>query len=503
MHSRSIRLFHRRINFNSKPEQRTKCERSLAHSLRIAPPTSDATAKKIEWNESLSCNNLIWLNGKTVRLNQFSEEARLQLLKNVAPKHKVPNQAKQQAKLRSYRSKVKKAIVSEMAKGNKEAAELLQYVIECKNVLPEDLIVQFEALNMQRKQQRVKMLATYVKYHNQLCNIVPANNVYVQEGIIKVPHQWEVGTDVISLQEYIDFTQQFLSKHFPSHQILMLIGHDDERSVHQNTGAHVHYFLSGRNNETGDYDLRKQQVAVVNQYIKKNRIPNVTLFPDSGNLSRKQCEDFGRIFQRMLYDFANQSWLSPKDLVAEFAPETEKNSKQRKWMNEEAKQPKSQRSYNYYTHQLMLIKQESEKEQRRCNELRDEKQRYSQEVNKLLVEKSELMMKKEELEQETITIEKENAELEAKRDSLLASMSELHEKAIRMIERVFKSLLLSLYASDKGMPRKSSEYLNQAFKQSEPLPSVFKLAMTRLIGEIKAKFIKQRINGKHQTGNDS
>lgn len=68
---KEIRFFYRRFNFTSKPGDRVKCEHSLAHSLRIAPPTAANKAKKLEWNEELADSNLIWLGSNILPLCVF------------------------------------------------------------------------------------------------------------------------------------------------------------------------------------------------------------------------------------------------------------------------------------------------------------------------------------------------------------------------------------------------------------------------------------------------
>ncbi|WP_406734712.1 hypothetical protein RJD39_17330 [Vibrio scophthalmi] len=499
MNTRNIHLFHRRINFNSQSKSRKKCEHSLAHSLRIVPSTPSAKTKKLEWDRSLNANNLIWIHGKTFRLNQLNETERKQLLERVVPQPKVASQSKVQTRLRQYRLKVKKAIESETNKGNLAAAQLLQQVLNADTEILPERIKKFETLVMQRKDQRIKMLDKFIQAHNLLHDKAPANNVYVQEGIIKIPHQWNVGTDVIPLQEYIDFTQHFLSKHFPQHEIKLIVGHDDERSANQNTGAHIHYILSGKNRDTGEYDLRKQQIVVVNQYIQKLQIPNMGLFPENGKLTRKQYQDFGRYFQRMLYDFANRHWLKPKGLVAVFSPESEKRSERRQKMNEEAKLPKSERSYNYYTHKLSLVKQELKREVALQEQFSDEN-RHLQTINcqlkadnqkqhkeniQLNIRSSELAMENDALKRKITQKQAGLAQLEVKYAQVSELLNKISNRTIEILQSAFKQLLYSLHAKDKGARTMSFEFLQRAFKEKENLPEEFSKAIDAAADEIK------------------
>lgn len=83
-------------------------------------------------------------------------------------------------------------------------------------------------------------------------------------------------------------------------------------------------------------------------------------FPENGKLTREESQDYGRFFQKMVKDFANKHLFHAKGLNVIFAPETERQSDRRKEMNREATLPKSERSYNYHTHQLELIQDKIE-----------------------------------------------------------------------------------------------------------------------------------------------
>ena len=103
-------------------------------------------------------------------------------------------------------------------------------------------------------------------------------------------------------------------------------------------------FLSGRNSETGEFDLHKRQIQVVNEYIRK--VYSVDgFFPKDSKLSREESQDFGRFFQKMVKDFANEHLFHAKALNVVFAPETEQKVRSDgKKMNREARLPKSERS---------------------------------------------------------------------------------------------------------------------------------------------------------------
>ncbi|EGR0046915.1 hypothetical protein FR265_04535 [Vibrio vulnificus] len=66
---------------------------------------------------------------------------------------------------------------------------------------------------------------------------------------------------------------------------------------------------------------------------------------------------------------------------------------------EEGKLPKSERSYNYYTHQLSLIKQELKQKQMQYEKLSKESECCSIEIDRLLNKQLEISKTNEELEQ--------------------------------------------------------------------------------------------------------
>lgn len=250
-------------------------------------------------------NNLILVNEKISRLDDWPVNLRLELLYQCAPQPKLRNQNQLQEQQRKYRLKLKKAIESERTNGNVQAADFLQQIFAAKGYVSYSKIEQFSRLPMQRKNQRMNMLKTYLNAHNQLRDRPCANAVYLQEGIFKIPHQWDVNQNTLDLEEYMRFTEKFLKAHFPEYPILAIVGHDDERTPEQQTGHHPHYFLSGKNAETGEYDLHKRQIKVVNAFIQQN-YPKDELLPADGKLTRKQSKVFGEYFQKMARDYANE-----------------------------------------------------------------------------------------------------------------------------------------------------------------------------------------------------
>ncbi len=273
-----------------------------------------------------------------------------------------------------------------------------------------------------------------------------------------------------------------MEHHYPAYDIQAIIGHDDERSVDFNTGAHTHYFISGRNNQTGEYDLRKVQISVVNEYIREN-YPSETLLPENGKLTRKLSQKFGHYHQQMVFDFANEHLFKNKGLKAEFAPETEQKSAQREKMNKEASLPKSARSHNYYTHQLELVQAKVHSAAQQYNELVENTHSLKDNFDTLLNDVAQVQVNLSELQVEKDTVTTEIAELKAQQSRLSQLALELTDAIVPRLVSVFKKVLLAINARDNKMATKQAEYIDSAFNAALELPPSVAQGIAR---EIKA-----------------
>lgn len=293
-----------------------------------------------------------------------------------------------------------------------------------------------------------------------------------------------MGSDIVSLEEYIELTRKFLSHYFPQYPIEAIIGHDDERSHEQNTGCHPHYFLSGRNSETGEYDLHKRQVQVVNEYI--HRVYSVdNFFPPDSRLSREESQDFGRFFQKMVKDFANKYLFHTKGLNVVFAPETERQSERRQEMNREANLPKSERSYNYHTHQLELIQDKVELTEKKLANLLNEQEKVEQLLAQLVDDTGQTQARLSQLQVEKDFVQIEVSDLTAETRRLITLTQELTQASVPRLVEVFKKVLLALNAKDKNMLNKQAEYLEAAFNAAIDLPPSVAQGVSKEIKTIK------------------
>lgn len=473
---KTIHHYHSRVNYTSRQYDRRACEASLRHSLRITHRITEdgnfepfETKTSIQWLPELLHCNKIYVNGNITRLDQWRHEEKWSLLYQVAPAPKLHMHKKLQSQRTSHKHKIKKAIASLLKAGNDKAAEFLNGILNTEGRCSYRKISRFKLLPMTYKAQRIKMLEKYLDAHNQLVSFPNANNLYVQEGIFKIPAKWGVSNKLITTEEYIHFTEFFLKHHFPEYPIFFVVAHDDERLVDEDTGAHTHYFLSAQNSVTGEFDLLKAQIAVVNSYIQ-DRHPKIELLPKGGKLNRTQNKQFGEYFQRLVFDFANKHLFHCKGLHAELAPESERRSQQRKQMNRESKLPKEERTYNF---QNRLI----EAQQAKLAELEQQTQIQKQLLDETVMQQSivhgELIMQEDQKEQNDheLTIQHQTiTELRTEKRKLEQVLDSLKDGIIESLSRFCQQVFLGLKAQQSGQQKMVESFLDTTMKEMLMLP---------------------------------
>ncbi|EGQ7798836.1 hypothetical protein P6A00_001641 [Vibrio parahaemolyticus] len=490
--NRTIRLFHRHVNFNSTPAKRKSCVQSLKHSLRISPASE--SVKQLEWNPDLIGNNLLYQNGKLYNLDkQLNDEQKWKMLFGIAPKPKIKNHTKCQTQHRQYRKKLKDAAKAERKRGNELAAECLERIVEVKGAIKRQHIQDIHQVGFSRYKQRIGAIRKYVIAHNKLCQYpANANSTVVQEGIFKIPHRWNVTSDDIPLREYILTTKTFLETHFPEHPIKAIVGHDDERNEDEKTGLHTHYFLSGQNHRTGEYDLRKRQVDVVNEYLAQKGLES-ELLPTNKDLTRQQSRAFGHYWQCLVQDFMNAQLLNPKGLHAEFTDETEKKTEQYQYMIRQSKLPKSQRDFNHHTRlleklnlEIQVLRDEQVGEANQLDVITQQVDELSECLKDKDAELKQLELQKQQYQQELQEAahryiyleehsEKKEAEL-AYTESLLAEkeaqLVEVDAQSKQQMKEIVLDAFMFMQARRRKFPRAEREYAEKiAERLGDDIPS--------------------------------
>ncbi|ENS4969087.1 hypothetical protein ACE1GQ_001303 [Vibrio fluvialis] len=535
---KTIRQLYRHLNFTSSSNDRVKCRKSVFHSLRI---NSDSMRDKaiFEWNNELTDKNLIYHNDQIIPLHYLANDRKMELLLDIIPSTRVHNEQKWKTKMYKARCALKKSMDTLSDEGYGSAASLIDVLLtDTRNYISDFdqswIIREFEECSMSRKQQRVKQIKNYIEAFNLLNGFAPKAATFTQEGIFKIPQHWKVGTDVISLEEYILFMKKFLTSHFPDYAIKAICGHDDERSVHENVGAHVHYYLSGRNEKTGCYDLRKSQIRAINKYLIEKH-PTVDLLPEDGDLQYKETGAMGSYFQQMFQDYANEHLLNPKGLHAEFTDDTEKAQERYQHMIRESKLPKNKRSFNFYTKQLEDLVNQVElvsanksniaMEQVSLDELEQDKQNKIAHINELReginlgekavksvllqieIEEERLTSIKQDVqkmaedgEQETFllkTVRKQHQDEQAQLERTRSLQNEVNQRDLDLVQQLLRASFLASYEKAQNSSRRDglTSFIGKVVdKLNKALPEPLQQLISSVISVLDDNGIKVKKN---------
>lgn len=382
-------MYYARYNFQANA--RAKAVASLSHSLRVPVETR----KMGEWEDELKDQNYIYYGGELKPLASLSAHDKKEMIEDILCDFNAKSGRTKAKEARSnYLSKIKKAIKSETKK-NDECNILLVdalkeiVAIDSKQYIDESFLSKFEQIDMARKKQKINMLASYIKAHNDLIDDVGhTKKALLQESIIKFPHTYNVSNQDVTKEEYTNFVKDFYEEYFPDYEIKLIAYHDDERSPNENSGSHPHIFVSTKNTRTGDFDLLRQQVKFINQYIDEHE-PNEKKFPENRTLRYAEAQRFGEIFQRFMYSRVREKLLINKGIELVLSDEVERKSEARQRTNQEAKLRKSDRTYNH------------------ASRMQEQLELATKQVNEMKIESEKIQKNKEEKEAEYLDLKKE------------------------------------------------------------------------------------------------
>lgn len=470
---RTIRTFYRQFNINTTSAGVAKILKTLRHSLRIPSPHNN---KSIEWDEALSSGNLLWFNGNTAPMESYSLAQRQTIFDAIAPKPKVKNQSRLKEQRRQLKHKVKNAYATERKNGNDVAADILWDIFHKDVDVPisELLITRLDNMTtMARHTQKMKTLKKFARVHNQLVETRPNQNAtYLQEGIFKIPHKWNVDDSVITPEEWINFTKDCLTHFFPKYPIHALVVHCDERLKNEYTGTHCHYFLSGRDSMFGNWDILKTQIEVVNEYMRgQNKLHEArgeepeALLPENCVLTREQSAIHGERLQRMFLDHINQHLLNERGLHSEISTDEERSTPERKLMNRQASLAKSERDFNYMSRQI-------EEKQNELNHLINELTLEAESIELIQSQKEQLISQLADIDS-TFQSEKlkQQEELEQIRQEIRAlnlegiRLSNITKKlsgnACEQLVSIIRQAYIAVQYQHRGQRQKANDYFNQ------------------------------------------
>lgn len=371
---REIRAFYSIVNYSFNAKGRRTGKASLIHSLRLSSPsmsgltylgkmskffrTRDELA--VEWDVALSAANLIDTAEGIVQLDSFSQEQREQILFDVmGDTTKNAGSYAEKSKIKSKALyKIKQWLENENVPG--PFYLLMKSYIESNEFINiNEVKGTLNQLDIPRKKQKIAQITKYIKAHNALIDKPKTlNSTNFEEVLFKIPVNHCVGTDIISNTEMMSTMKLFLQTFYPEYPIKLMVLHHDERLPNENTGGHVHAFISGKNSLTGEYDLRLSQIKRVNKFLIK-RGDTSNCLDETGRLHYIDASSVTSYMQQMFYEFINANLFNTKDLNVEFSPASERNSELRKQMNAEARLPKYQRQFNYYNRTIELQQQQN------------------------------------------------------------------------------------------------------------------------------------------------
>jgi len=329
--------------------------KSIRHSLRI--PASEP--KKLEWFDEQSHLNLIWLpETGTTKLDDYPKEQREALLAKIADEAEAPTVVKNnRAELLEARTKLKNKVKSASKKETDDGCILAFHnILNVKGIADtEQLLSDLALFEIQRKNQKLDTVRKFLECHNEIESgqkpLIRKNQAVIQEAFFKFPSKNEVSG--VSAEGRIDLIKGFYQQVFPEYPIHFIVLHGDEDVDLKDHSDHPHLFISTKNSKTGRYDLRETQINKVNSYLKKHR-PGTELIGETPDFLESQLL-FGYL-QDMFYAYTNNRLLKNTPYYAKKHEKTEGHMSTLRYINGEAKKPKSDRAFNLY--ELAKIKRD-------------------------------------------------------------------------------------------------------------------------------------------------
>lgn len=350
--------------------------KSLRHSLRI--PASQP--KKLEWFDEQSHLNLIWLpETGTIKLDDYPKEKREELLAKITDEAEAPTIDKSnRAELIALRAKLKNTVKNASKKETDEGSILaFQNILNVSGIAnTEQLLSDLDQFDIKRKGQKLDTARQYLECHNEIERgpkpLIKKNQAVLQEAFFKFPSKNEVSG--ISAEDRINLIRDFYKVVFPEYPIHFVALHGDEDADLTDHSDHPHIFISTKSSKTGRYDLRETQINKVNAYLKKHR-PETTPISEKPDFLESQLL-FGYL-QDMFYVFTNNRLLKDTPYTAKKNEKTESHMKQLRYINSEARKPKSEREFSLY----QQVKEKRDQAQKQAVEAKGYTQKAKQYVS--------------------------------------------------------------------------------------------------------------------------
>lgn len=350
--------------------------KSLRHSLRI--PASQP--KKLEWFDEQSHLNLIWLPEiGTIKLDDYPKEQREALLAKLTDEAEAPTIDKSnRAELIALRTKLKNTVKNASKKETDEGSILaFQNILNVSGIADaERLLSDLDQFDIKRKGQKLDTARQFLECHNEIERgpkpLIKKNQAVIQEAFFKFPARNEV--EGISPEKRIDLIKDFYQAAFPHYPIHFIVLHGDEDADLTEHSDHPHLFISTKNSKTGRYDLRETQIKVVNAYLDKIR-------PGTDHISEKpdylESQLLFGYLQDMFYAHTNNRLLKGTLYRAQKHEKTQEHMNKLRYINGEARKPKSEREFSLY----QQVKEKRNQAQKQAAEAKDYTQKAKQYVS--------------------------------------------------------------------------------------------------------------------------
>lgn len=365
--------------------------KSLRHSLRI--PASQP--KKLEWFDEQSHLNLIWLpETGTTKLDGYPKEQREALLAKIADEAEAPTiVSDNRSELIELRSKLKNTVKNASKKETDEGSIIaFQNILNAKGIVDtEHLLSDLDQFEIKRKAQKLDTARKFLECHNEIERapkaLIRKNQAVIQEAFFKFPSKNEVSG--ISAEGRINLIKDFYQQVFPDYPIHFIVLHGDEDVNLKDHSDHPHIFISTKNSKTGRYDLRESQIKKVNSYLKKHR-PGTEPIGETPDFLESQLL-FGYL-QDMFYAYTNNRLLKNTPYQAKKHEKTQQHMNKLRYINGEAKKPKSERVFNLYSlakeqmnqsvAKAELATQKAKEAQEKAKQAQKEERRAQESANK-------------------------------------------------------------------------------------------------------------------------
>lgn len=402
---------------------------SLNHSLRTV------MKKELEFNQDLSNRNYIIHKNKMVLLDSLTLQSREELVKEIMSSVESDIGSHQDlTKLKDDRAKYAYKLKKMLAKADEpdELKNLVSSVLGAKNnTLSPFLVDQLDAMSVKRVNDKKKAIGTFISLHNEIIeagnNSLHKSKTVIQECFFKFPTRNNI-TEVKPV-DYLRIIHDFHKKYLPDYEIKVCVFHGDEVLSQKeiNNGVHPHIFISGKNSETGKYDLVNSQLALVNRYRNSKNEPELK------NNSFQSAQKIGEAYQYLVYGYVNKRLKEfGYSIEASIHEKTEEHKAKLKKIKEDENKAKILRSFNLLSH--------TEDEIYKSKEIKQ----------KLVTDVVEISQENIRILERNDTLKNENKNLLADKNSIRSSITSLTDKRV-MLETAFTSEKTKKQAEINGL----------------------------------------------------